>query len=76
MKTKSILTDMKILRVLAIFLVVLGHSASVYRPGWVFQSKIISPFFNNVVDIISLFNMPLFVFISGVIYCYCKKEKN
>ena len=45
-------------RAIAIILVVIGHYRPSYAPGW----------YSGVIDVIYLFHMPLFMFLSGFIY--------
>ncbi|EYE87686.1 hypothetical protein Q428_12045 [Fervidicella metallireducens AeB] len=70
----NILYNIFILNSIAIILVILGHSGCIYAGKWdykvFYNSSIIIKF---ITDYIYSFHMPLFVFISGYLYC-CEKN--
>jgi peptidoglycan/LPS O-acetylase OafA/YrhL len=74
-KKQGYLNNISLLRTFAILIVVLGHSMIVYQYNWGIYTPIIkSSFFNALKTYIDTFQMPLFIFISGYMYYYCKKE--
>ena len=69
------LNNIALLRTFAILIVVLGHSMIVYQYNWgIYTPLVKSSFFNGIKTYIDLFQMPLFIFISGYMYYYCRKE--
>ena len=74
-KKQGYLNNISLLRVFAILIVVLGHSMVVYQYNWgIYTPLIKSSFFNTLKTYIDIFQMPLFIFISGYMYYYCRKE--
>lgn len=75
-KRKTVyLNNIALLRTFAILIVVLGHSMIVYQYSWgIYTPFVKSSFFNSIKTYIDTFQMPLFIFISGYMYYYCKKE--
>lgn len=77
-KQTKMLYNVSLLNSIAIILVILGHSGCVYTGKWGGQSV----FYNNssiiryITCYIYSFHMPLFVFISGYLYCYGKNTQN
>lgn len=69
------LNNIALLRTFAILIVVLGHSMIVYQYNWGIYTPVVkSSFFNGIKTYIDTFQMPLFIFISGYMYYYCRKE--
>lgn len=63
------------LRVFAILVVVLGHSMIVYSSNWnTFELQIGSTFFDTLKKYIDIFQMPLFISISGYLYYFNRVE--
>ena len=74
-KQKGYLNNISLLRTFAILIVVLGHSMVVYQYNWGIYTPVVkSSFFNALKTYIDTFQMPLFIFISGYMYYYCRKE--
>ncbi|MBU3181840.1 acyltransferase family protein [Clostridium psychrophilum] len=74
-KEKGYLNNISLLRTFAILIVVLGHSMVVYQYNWgIYTPLVKSSFFNSLKIYIDTFQMPLFIFISGYMYYYCRKE--
>ncbi|VYU05035.1 acyltransferase family protein [Clostridium butyricum] len=72
---KEYMKNLNYLKYIALMLVIIGHSTNVYRENWVFQSDIHSNFFKWISIYVNSFHMQIFIFISGSVYCYCKKYK-
>ncbi|MBU3160809.1 acyltransferase [Clostridium frigoris] len=74
-KKQGYLNNISLLRVFAILIVVLGHSMVVYQYNWgIYTPLIKSSFFNSLKNYIDIFQMPLFIFISGYMFYYCRRE--
>ncbi|MBC2580572.1 acyltransferase family protein [Clostridium sp. DJ247] len=74
-RKKAYLNNISLLRVFAILIVVLGHSMIVYQYKWGIYTPVVkSSFFNALKTYIDTFQMPLFIFISGYVYYYSRKE--
>ena len=74
-KEKGYLNNISLLRTFAILVVVLGHSMVVYQYNWgIYTPLVKSSFFNSLKIYIDTFQMPLFIFISGYMFYYCRKE--
>lgn len=71
---KKKLDDITILRVIGILLVVLAHATHAYTSGWVYETHVKSSFFRRLTLYVYSFHMPLFLFISGAVYYFCRKE--
>lgn len=64
------------LRVLAILLVVLGHSIIIYDPNWTtYNTPFHSVFLVTLKKIINLFQMELFFSLSGFLFFYTTQKK-
>jgi len=64
------------LRVLAILLVVFGHSIIIYSPFWGYYNSIHEvPILAAIKDIINVIQMPLFFSISGYLFCNALSKK-
>jgi len=72
---KSRLEIIDIVKTLALFFVVLGHAANAYTGEYVINSLRMSSFFHSLTLYLYSFHIPLFIFASGYIYYYCKKER-
>ena len=75
MSTKDNKYNYKIsnLRAIAILVVVFGHSIIIFDRSWNYYSALYSsPVLENIKHFINLFQMPLFVFISGYCFFYSK----
>lgn len=55
-------------------LVVIGHVCRIYSPYSIIKLEIGNSILNNIASFIYSFHMPAFVFISGVIYYYIKRD--
>lgn len=76
MEVKKKLNEIILLRVFAILIVVLGHSMIIYSDRWnLYSTPINSNFYNNLKRIIDVFQMPLFIFVSGYIYRFNRIEQ-
>ncbi|MGH4120747.1 acyltransferase family protein [Clostridium sp.] len=76
-REKGYLNNISLLRTFAILIVVLGHSMIVYQYNWgIYTPAVKSSFFNALKTYIDVFQMPLFIFISGYMFYYCRKECN
>lgn len=74
-RKNAYLDNILLLRVFAILIVVLGHSMIVYQYKWGIYTPVVkSSFFNGLKTYIDTFQMPLFIFISGYVYYYSRKE--
>lgn len=74
-RERGYLNNISLLRTFAILIVVLGHSMIFYQYNWGVYTPIVkSSFFNILKTYIDIFQMPLFIFISGYMYYYCRKE--
>ncbi len=63
------------LRALAILVVVFGHSIIIFDRSWNYYSALYSSaFLETLKHVINLFQMPLFVFISGYCFYYSKRR--
>lgn len=67
--------QISILRVIAVLLVVLGHSGFVYGNSWPMVMKEKSDLIWEIVQFIYSFHMPLFVAVSGYLFCYSRERK-
>ena len=67
MKNKSIIFEIVFLQTLGPILVVIGHSMNGLPEN---------EFFQYIKSFIYVFHMPLFFFISGLLFSYCYKDKN
>lgn len=63
------------LRVLAILLVVLGHSIIIYDPNWTTYNTPFHSVFGDTEKIINLFQMELFFSLSGFLFFYTTQKK-
>jgi len=66
--------DFDNMKVIGIILVLLAHSTHLYTGGWAYTSPYPSNFFNIFTWYIYSFHMPLFVFISGAVFCYASER--
>ena len=74
-KKQGYLNNISLIRVFAILVVVLGHNMVVYQYNWGIYTPLIKySFFNALKTYIDIFQMPLFIFISGYMHFYCRKE--
>ena len=74
-RKQGYLNNISLLRTFAILIVVLGHSMVVYQYNWgIYTPFVKSSFFNALKTYIDTFQMPLFIFISGYMYYYSRKE--
>lgn len=74
-KNTKKLNEVVLIRVFTILIVVLGHSMIVYSSNWsTFEMQLGSTFFDNLKVYIDIFQMPLFIFISGYIYHFNRIE--
>ncbi|AWZ50063.1 hypothetical protein C3495_14565 (plasmid) [Clostridiaceae bacterium 14S0207] len=67
------LEDYTMLRVIGILLVILAHATHGYTTGWVYECTVKSDFFRRLTRYVYSFHMPLFLFISGGVYYFCRK---
>lgn len=67
--------NLNYLKSLAIVLVVLGHSTNQYKGNWIFETEQKSIIFKWVSLYVNSIHMVIFVFVSGVVYAYCKLKK-
>lgn len=75
-KEKNKLNEIVLIRVFTILSVVLGHSMIVYSSLWTaYDMRVPSPFFNNLKDVINIYQMPLFIFVSGYLFYFLRIEK-
>ena len=74
METSGRIKSITILRCLALWLVVFGHSLCMYTDKWHAPSEEVVPLWQNVSDIIYLIHMPLFTLIAGYVYWYVRKS--
>ncbi len=64
------------IRVLAIFVVVLGHSIILYSHGWeIYETARTVPFLAGLKDAINIFQMPLFFSLSGYLFVFSHAKK-
>lgn len=74
---ENLLSNIVLLRCFAILVVVLGHSMIIYSDNWsIFQARNQSVFFSIVKKYIDIFQMPLFIFVSGYVYSFVKLERH
>jgi hypothetical protein len=70
------LSNVILLRCFAILSVVLGHAMIIYSDSWhIFEPKIQSSFFNCLKKYIDVFQMPLFIALSGYVFYFVRNEK-
>ena len=62
-----------VLRCIALLFVIFGHSICMYTTKWDAVSSETCSLWQNVVDIIYLFHMPLFSLIAGYVYIHVRK---
>lgn len=76
-KHKDQLYDITLLRILAIFLVVMFHSIHMLTDGTHLpdSTEIYTSKYGIVNGFINSFNMPLFIFVSGFLYSFLENEK-
>lgn len=72
---QKFMNDINLLKVIAIILVVIGHSTNQYTGNWVIISENKSIFFSIISDYVNSFHMQLFVLIAGIVYAYCRIQK-
>ncbi len=66
--------ELDIMKFWGILLVVLGHVTNMYTPAGLIQPIIPSTTLCYISSLVYSFHMPLFVFVSGAVYCYqCEK---
>lgn len=63
------------LKAISLILVVIGHCTNMYKGDWVFESQNSSHIYKWISIYVNTIHMQIFVFVSGVIYKYCKKRK-
>lgn len=66
--------ELDVMKVLTMFLVVLGHITNKYGPNAIVEHAIEIPFFESLSEIIYKFHMPAFFAISGAVYFICKRK--
>lgn len=77
MKSKILLNEVIILRVFAILSVVVGHSIIFYSHDWNFYTpQQESLLLHYLKSIINIYQMPLFISISGYLFYYLKILNN
>lgn len=69
------LINISLIRVLAILLVVVGHSVIIYSGNWYKTAIVESDFLLWIYRLVYSFHMPLFVFVSGYLYFYTVAEQ-
>ncbi|AMB96777.1 acyltransferase family protein [Aerococcus urinaeequi] len=75
MRPRKKLNEAVLLRVFAILSVVIGHSIIVYSNEWNWYDMTLeSPFLNGLKAFINIFQMPLFISLSGYLFYYLKIE--
>lgn len=67
--------QISILRVMAVLLVVIGHSGFVYGNSWPMVMREKSDLIWEIVQYIYSFHMPLFMAVSGYLFCYAGEHK-
>ena len=73
--TENRLKKIENIRVLAIILVVLGHSIILYSPGWdLFETTRQAPLLSRLKRMIDLIQMPLFFRFQGICLCLLIKK--
>ncbi|MDY5870811.1 MAG: acyltransferase [Lachnospiraceae bacterium] len=74
--TENRLKKIENIRVLAIILVVLGHSIILYSPGWdLFETTRQAPLLSRLKRMIDLIQMPLFFSLSGYLFVFTHQKK-
>ena len=71
-KTKFV-EELNVMKVLATFLVVLGHVFTNYRDGGLVKPYYDNDFFVTICSYIYFFLMPAFVAVSGGVYFYTRR---
>ncbi|NSB16553.1 acyltransferase family protein [Clostridium beijerinckii] len=74
-KNETFMNNLKYLKLIALMLVVLGHSTDIYKGDWVLTSLHESIFYKWISLYVNSIHMQIFVFVSGAVYAYCRIEK-
>ncbi|MDR1652590.1 MAG: acyltransferase [Prevotellaceae bacterium] len=77
MTDKKLLSNIVLLRVFAILVVVAGHAMIIYDAEWsTFTPARQSAFFGYLKMYINVFQMPLFIFVSGYVFAYINQMRD
>lgn len=75
MKKSKRVNEVVLIRIFAILSVVIGHSIIVYTDEWIwYNMQIQSNFLDNLKAVINIYQMPLFISLSGYLFYYLKIE--
>ncbi|MGL4875394.1 MAG: acyltransferase family protein, partial [Clostridium sp.] len=74
-KEREFLENLNLLKLIALILVIIGHSTNQYRGDWVFISNQSSTIYRWMAIYVNSIHMQIFVFISGSVYAYCRIKK-
>ena len=69
-----LMSNINLVRLVALILVVLGHSTASYTKSWVYSANVNSNLYNFLSIYVSSFHLSVFVFASGLIYAYKQKS--
>lgn len=71
-----IMSNINLVRLVALILVVLGHSTGAYTKSWVYSANVNSNLYKFLSIYVSSFHLSVFVFASGLTYAYKQKSGN
>lgn len=69
-----LMSNINLVRLIALILVVLGHSTASYTKSWVYSANLNSNLYNFLSIYVSSFHLLVFVFASGLTYAYKQKS--
>lgn len=69
-----LMSNINLVRLVALILVVLGHSTASYTKSWVYSANVNSSLYNFLSIYVSSFHLSVFVFASGLTYAYKQKS--
>ncbi|CEN94054.1 MAG: acyltransferase [Paeniclostridium sordellii] len=74
-KEQLFMDSLNVLKLIAILLVVIGHSTNQYTGNWIYKSAIKSNLYEFISIYVNSIHMQIFVFVSGIVYCYGVKKR-
>ena len=69
-----LMSNINLVRLVALILVVLGHSTASYTKSWVYSANVNSSLYNFLSIYVSSFHLSVFVFASGLTYAYKQRS--
>lgn len=65
-----LMSNMNLLKLIALILVVVGHSTGPYGNGWTYNSEVPSNLYKFILSYVGSFHLVIFVYVSGLTYAY------